>query len=159
MHFNCAAQRYGLVDECIQKLLADDTADSVVSGYIDRTVHPFRTRRVSQEGILEGWLEIPAEISSNRQNLDPCFILDGAARAASVNMLSPIKFTSVKLFGRSCIANRNTAGGDVHSIEDIIVAEYQLRQLGWEPAVPGIEKGPLPPQQSRLQRFLLKIAN
>lgn len=89
MHCNCAVHREGLVDACIQKLLDHSDADSCVTGSVDRSVHPFRTKRVTQDGYLTTWMDMPAETSTNRQDLDPCFILDGAARAMRVGSCFP----------------------------------------------------------------------
>jgi N-acylneuraminate cytidylyltransferase len=132
MHCNCAVHLPGLVDACIRILLENEAADSVVSGHIDRGVHPYRTRKITPEGHLEGWFDVPPQTSSNRQNLEPCFILDGAARALRIDQcFPPSGLPPFGYLGRHVLPIENSAGGDVHSHEDIAVAEFQLRQLGW----------------------------
>lgn len=135
MHCNCAVHRPGLVDQCIEKLLGDPEADSCVSGTTMRSVHPFRTRRVAPDGTLHPWLDAPAQTSSNRQSLEGCFVLDGAARVMRVaRCFPPHGKPPFGYLGNRILAVENASGGDVHGLDDIVVAEYQLRQLGWEPA-------------------------
>ena len=106
-----------------------------MSGHTDKSVHPFRTKRVGGDGFLETWMDVSAETSTNRQTLDGCFILDGACRAMRVERCFPPRgqrpFTYL---GNRILPLENISGGDVHAMEDIVLAEYHLRQLGWEPA-------------------------
>lgn len=135
MHCNCAVHRPGLVDECIEQLRANPQADSCVSGSTVRSVHPFRTRRVAADGTLHAWMDVPARTSSNRQTLDGCFVLDGAARAMRVaRCFPPHGQPPFGYLGDRILAIENVAGGDVHGVGDLVLAEYHLRQMGWAPA-------------------------
>lgn len=137
MHCNVAYHRQGLVEECIATLQADAEADSCVSGYLDRAVHPYRTRRVV-EGCLQPWLEVPPGTSSNRQALDPCFVLDGAARVMRVDRCFPPSGPSPFAYlGNRVIPVVNGRGGDVHGMEDVAVAEELLRRDGWTQGIVG----------------------
>lgn len=133
MHCNCCVHRPGLVDECIEKCLGTQDADSCVSGYIDKSVHPFRTKMISTEGYLEPWLQVPDGTSNNRQSLPSCFILDGAVRAMKVSRCFPPNgqkpFTYL---GNKIIPLENGAVGDVHSLVDIKISEIALKELGWQ---------------------------
>lgn len=135
MHCNCAVHRSGLVDECIDKLLAHPEADSCVSGHSDKSVHPFRTKRMGKDGFLHTWMEMPESTSTNRQALDGCFILDGACRAMRVARCFPPRgqrpFTYL---GNKILPVENLSDGDVHGMEDVVLAEYRLREMGWEEA-------------------------
>lgn len=132
MHCNCATHRPGLIDECITELEKYPEADACVSGVIDKAVHPFRTRRLTPGGMLEPWLEIPANTSSNRQSLDPCVILDGAARAMRVSSCFPVHGAPpFPYLGRSIRVIDNEGGHDIHDADDIYLSEQYLLRHGW----------------------------
>ena len=138
MHCNVAYHRPGVVDECISLLEADPEADSCVTGYIDRAVHPIRTRRIDDAGCLQPWLDTPPGASSNRQALDACFILDGAARA--IRLADGLPSDGPPPFaylGSRVIPVVNGRGGDVHGLEDVALAEWLLRRDGWDMGDPG----------------------
>ncbi len=133
MHCNCGVHRPNLVDNAIEKLNKNPDADSCVSGYIDFSIHPYRTKRITPEGFLTTWLDIPENTSTNRQNLEPCFVLDGAVRVMRYDRCFPPKgqppFTYL---GNKIQYIENVQGGDVHCMEDIFLTEYLLKQIGWE---------------------------
>ncbi len=139
MHCNCAVHRDGLVDECITLMDEHPEADSCVTGFIDHSVHPYRTKRVDADGSLHPWLEIPEGTSTNRQSLGPCFVLDGAARVLRVARCFPPRgqrpFTYL---GRRILHVLNARGGDVHSLDDIAEAERVLRRAGVPEAPSGV---------------------
>lgn len=131
MHCNCVIHRDGLVDACITVMDEHPEADSCVTGFIDLSVHPYRTKRIDGDGYLHPWLEIPEGTSTNRQALAPCFVLDGAARVLRVDRCFPPRgqrpFTYL---GRRILHVLNDSGGDVHSLDDIAAAERRLRRAG-----------------------------
>lgn len=132
MHCNSGTHRPGLVEECLQVLRDDPELDSCVTGSIDRSVHPFRTRRVTSEGFLEPWFEIPAETSSNRQTMDGCFILDGTVRAMRVaNCFPPRGDQPFPYLGKKIRFVENDGGRDVHCAEDVFLTESYLRSHGF----------------------------
>lgn len=132
LHANCATHAAGLIDRCIARLEADPSADSCVSGVIDRSVHPYRTRKLTADGWLEPWNEVPANTSSNRQALDPCVILDGAARAMRVNSCIPANGSApFPYLGRKILLEENPGGRDVHDEDDILLTERYLLRQGW----------------------------
>ena len=133
MHCNCGVHRPGLVDEAIAKLAGAPQADSCVSGYIDHSIHPYRTKKITTDGTLSTWLEMPANTSTNRQNLEPCFVLDGAVRVMRYhNCFPPKGQPPFSYLGNRILYIENASGGDVHSIEDIYMTEYLLKKFGWE---------------------------
>ncbi|MEE8594080.1 MAG: hypothetical protein V3T03_08135 [Candidatus Bipolaricaulota bacterium] len=140
MHCNCALHRPGIVDECIDLLTSRPDADSCVSGYTDRSVHPFRTKQIGSDDYLHPWMEMPDDTSTNRHKLSACFILDGAVRAMRVDRCFPpegqLPFTYL---GNSILPIENLPGGDIHSPADIVLAEHWLRHLGWQPPVRTID--------------------
>lgn len=135
MHCNCAVHLPGLVDACIERLLSYPQADSCVSGYTDKSVHPFRTKRQDPDGFLHNWLPVPRETSNNRQQLDGCFILDGACRALRVDRcFPPVGQPPFSYLGNQILPLENVRGGDVHSMTDMVLAEHLLEQQGWTKA-------------------------
>jgi N-acylneuraminate cytidylyltransferase len=136
MHCNCAVHRPGLVDECITRLDEHPEADSCVTGHVDQSVHPYRTKRIGEGGYLHSWLEIPEGTSTNRQALgECCFILDGAVRVMRVERCFPPRgqrpFTYL---GQRILHVINEGRGDVHDVFDLPRAEALLRRAGFEPA-------------------------
>jgi N-acylneuraminate cytidylyltransferase len=138
MHCNCGVHREGLVDECITLMDQRPEADSCVTGFIEQSVHPYRTKRVDAEGYLHPWLDVPEGTPTNRQALaSRCFVLDGAVRVLRVERCFPARgqrpFTYL---GRRILHVLNHSGGDVHSLEDISRVERLLRRAGFTEAVP-----------------------
>jgi len=132
MHCNCATHHPGLIDKCLIQLDESPDADACVSGVIDKAVHPFRTRRLTSDGLLEPWIEIPPGTSSNRQALDPCVILDGAARAMRIDAcFPPCGDPPFSYLGRNILMVENPGGMDVHDEWDFIETERFLRSVGW----------------------------
>lgn len=128
MHANCATHTPGLVDTCLERLIEDPDADSCVSGTVDKAIHPFRTRKLSESGQLETWGSVPEGTSSNRQSLEPCVILDGAARAMRVSKcFPPCGDAPFPYLGKRVLFTDNPGGLDVHDEGDILLSELFLR--------------------------------
>ncbi len=133
MHCNCGVHQPSLVDRAIKLMDENSTADSCVTGYIDYSIHPYRTKMINADGSLSPWLDIPEGTSTNRQNLDPCFILDGAVRVMRYNRcFPPCGQPPFTYLGNKIIYLENSSGGDVHSLQDIAVTEFLLKELGWD---------------------------
>lgn len=132
LHANCGTHPPGLIDRCLARLEADAEADSCVSGPVEKSVHPFRTRRLSLEGTLDPWMPAPRDTSSNRQSLDPCVILDGACRAMRVRKCFPPEGDPpFPYLGRKVLFEENPGGRDVHDEDDVWLTEVFLRRHGW----------------------------
>lgn len=132
MHANCATHSHGLIDRCIARLEEAPEADSCVSGTIDRAVHPYRTRRLAEDGQLKTWGGVPAGTSSNRQSLEPCVILDGAARAMRVSAcFPPAGDAPFPYLGKTILFEENPGGLDVHDEDDLKLTERFLAAQKW----------------------------
>jgi len=135
MHCNCATHYPGLIDDCITELENHPEADSCVSTVTNKAVHPFRTRRRTPDNYLEPWMDIPENTSSNRQSLEPCVELDGAARAMRVSSCFPINgIQPFPYLGKKVRTVENEGGFDIHDEDDFILAEQYLRRHGWTEA-------------------------
>ncbi len=63
------------IDESISLLLADPTLSSVVPVYEDQDHHPYRAKRLADDGTVQTFLSLSGDISTNRQDLPPCYYL------------------------------------------------------------------------------------
>lgn len=132
MHCNSAIHRAGLIDDCIARLERQPEADSCVSGVIEKSVHPIRTRKLNARGTLESWFDIDPSVSCNRQTMEPCIILDGAARVMRVSSCFPIKgLQPFPYLGNAILFEDNPGGRDVHDEDDFLLVEKHLRAQGW----------------------------
>ncbi len=92
-----------------------------------------RTKQSINDSRLAAWLEVPDHTSSNRHLLNKCFVLDGAVRALRVaKCFPPSGSPPFSYLGKHILYIDNGQGSDIHSREDIILAEYHLRNLGWD---------------------------
>lgn len=64
------------IDDCVQRMVDDPTLTAVVPAYIDNDHHPLRAKSVDENGYLQMYEKnIDPNISTNRQDLPPCFFL------------------------------------------------------------------------------------
>jgi CMP-N-acetylneuraminic acid synthetase len=128
MHANCGIHAPGLIDECVDTLKADEALDSCVSGRYVWDMHPYRLKKVNAAGELEPWVEMPADISNNRQAIrEPAVVLDGACRAFRRRCLDMQGQPPFRYLGNRMAWVENPGGLDVHSEADLIATEQWLR--------------------------------
>ena len=128
MHANCGIHREGLIDECITRLIEDDTLDSCVSARDVADMHPYRLKKVQEDGTLTTWVEMP-NASNNRQAIkEKAVVLDGACRAfRTARCLPPNGQPPFKYLGHRIGWVENEGGLDVHSEADILVTEQWMK--------------------------------
>ncbi len=64
------------IDECIQMMLDDPTLTAVVPVYEDNDHHPLRAKTLNADGTLSMYEKgITGKVSTNRQDLPPCYFL------------------------------------------------------------------------------------
>lgn len=64
------------IDEGIRHLLNDSTLSAAVPVHNDQDHHPFRAKRIDSEGLLDTFFDFRGKkISTNRQELEPCYYL------------------------------------------------------------------------------------
>ena len=64
------------IDQAIEQIKTDPTISSVVPVYQEQDHHPFRAKRLNNDGLLDTFFDFTGkEVSSNRQELEPCFFL------------------------------------------------------------------------------------
>lgn len=130
---NCATYPSGLIDRCIIRLESDPSADSCVTGYINNDHHPYRVKKMGEDGYLRTWIDLSfISVSTNRDDLPDCYILDHAMwvlRAATCfppNGQKPWGF-----MGKKVLFEENRGSRDIHSMEDLQYTEAYLRNQGW----------------------------
>lgn len=128
MHANCGIHPPGLIDECVNKLLADPELDSVVSARVVDDLHPYRLKRVRPDGTLTTWVDMPEDTSNNRQAIkDKAVVLDGACRAfRPERCLPPLGQPPFRYLGNTIGWVENPHGFDVHSEADLLTTERWL---------------------------------
>jgi len=132
MHANCGIHRDGLIDECVARLLGDSSLDSCVSAVDVGGMHPYRLKRVREDGTLTTWVDIPDAVQNNRQAIrDKAVVLDGAARAFRVaRCLPPRGQPPFRYLGQRIGFVENPGGLDVHTEADLFATErWLLSQL------------------------------
>lgn len=134
---NSATFPPGMIDACIEKLLADPNADSCVTGYVENDHHPYRVKRKNSAGYLDTWIDLENTfVSTNRQDLPPCYILDHAMWILDVEKCFPPRGQKPWTFmGRNILCHENPGSCDIHSMEDIAYTEKYLLDRGWKPLV------------------------
>lgn len=130
---NCATLREGVIDECVEKLIADENADSCVTGYIENDHHPYRVKKMSASGYLTTWIDLKSEeVSTNRQDLPACYILDHAIWVLRTSTCFPPNGQKPWTFmGNNICFVDNHGSCDIHSYEDIQYTEQYLKEQGW----------------------------
>ncbi len=63
------------VDECVNIMKNDMSVTAVVPVYQDNDHHPLRAKRIDDNGNIQMYEEKQGEISTNRQDLTPCYFL------------------------------------------------------------------------------------
>ena len=64
------------IDECVSMMLNDMTLSAVVPIYEDNDHHPFRAKKIDSNGHLQMFEDnIQHPVSTNRQDLTPCYFL------------------------------------------------------------------------------------
>ncbi len=73
---NSATVKTQWIDDCITEILNDDSISAVVPVMEEMDHHPFRAKKINQEGFLEPFFDFKGQkISTNRQDLEPNYFL------------------------------------------------------------------------------------
>ena len=63
------------VDDCIRTMLNDMSITCVIPVYQDNDHHPLRAKKIDENGNIQMFEKIDGEISTNRQDLEPCYFI------------------------------------------------------------------------------------
>lgn len=63
------------IDMAIGRLKADPEISAVVPVFEDQDHHPYRAKRLGPDGTVESFVPLAGSVSTNRQDLPPCYYL------------------------------------------------------------------------------------
>jgi CMP-N-acetylneuraminic acid synthetase len=126
-HANVGTVSSAQIDACIDLLLADDAASSVVPAHQYPEYHPMRAKRVTSDGSLRPFVEADG-ISGNRQDLPACFFFDHSfwvlrGRAA---VFDPAGQQPWPCMGSHILPFETQGCRDVHDLADLAATERWL---------------------------------
>ncbi|NWF35559.1 CMP-N-acetylneuraminic acid synthetase [Mariprofundus sp. KV] len=132
---NVGTHRPGLIDHCVKLLMDNPELDSVVTVDERNEYHPLRAKRMDDSGLMQPFMETEGEISTNRQDLEPCYFLDHTFWALRVSTCfgkymkgqQPWNFMGNRILG---VPNKGAI--DIHTVEDIAYTEAWLKEAGWD---------------------------
>jgi CMP-N,N'-diacetyllegionaminic acid synthase len=132
---NVGTHRPGLIDHCVQLLLDHPELDSVVTIDELNEYHPLRAKRMGDDGLLEPFIMSEEKISTNRQDLEPCYFLDHTFWALRTSTCFG-KHTHGQppwdFMGNRILGVPNSGAIDIHTKEDIAYTEAWLKSHGWD---------------------------
>jgi CMP-N,N'-diacetyllegionaminic acid synthase len=137
---NVGTHKPGLIDRCVQALMDHPELDSVVTIDERNEYHPLRAKRMGPDGLLQPFLKVEGKVSTNRQDLEPCYFLDHtfwALRVATCFGKHTVGQPPWDFMGNRILGVPNKGAMDIHTREDMAYTEAWLRQAGWtEDAIP-----------------------
>lgn len=63
------------IETAINHLIEDPTLSAVTPAYDDQDHHPYRAKSVGADGTIQSFLPLAGDVSTNRQDLPPCYYL------------------------------------------------------------------------------------
>lgn len=63
------------VDDCIEIMEKDMDISCVIPVYQDNDHHPLRAKKIDENGNIQTYENIEGEVSTNRQDLEPCYFV------------------------------------------------------------------------------------
>lgn len=128
---NSATVKSEWIEKGINQILNDESITSVVPVYQEQDHHPYRAKRLNENGSLDTFFDFSdMEVSTNRQELEPCYflchnfwILNMKNSLYSSNGQKPWTFlgnNTKPIFVDRCF--------DVHTTEDVTKAEKWIKE-------------------------------
>ena len=126
------------INKCIEELINDHTLSAVVPVYREMDHHPFRAKRLSSDGLLEPFFDFSnKEISTNRQDLEPCYFLcHNFWVIRTSNFEKGEGQPPWKFMGHRVKPLEVDEAFDVHTLDDISISEEWLKREGIAPREP-----------------------
>ena len=119
-HANVGTITEEIIDRCIDLLRADPGLSSIVPSHENPEYHPFRGKRIGEDGCLQPFAENSVGASANRQELPTCLFFDHSIwviRAGAI--LDPNGQGPWPCMGQNIKPYITNGCLDVHSLEDI----------------------------------------
>ena len=114
------------ISDCVQLMQNDMSISSVVPVYVDNDHHPLRAKKLGEDGTLEMYEQnINTPVSTNRQDLPPCYFLAHNFWVLNVSMMlngsdgqKPWTF-----MGNRIMPYKIDKSIDIHEYSDLLVAK------------------------------------
>lgn len=119
------------IDDCVQKMIDDPSITAVVPVYSDNDHHPLRAKTLLEDGTLAMYEKgITGKVSTNRQDLPPCYFLAHNFWVLSVPFLmsgeegqQPWGF-----MGNKIVPYVVEESFDIHDETDLIIAKEWIKK-------------------------------
>ncbi len=129
---NSATVKSEWIEKGINDILKDNSISAVVPVYQEQDHHPYRAKRLNENGSLDTFFDFKdIEVSTNRQELEPCYflghnfwVLNMKNSLYSENGQKPWTFLGNNI--KPIIVNECF---DVHTLDDIKRSERWLRNI------------------------------
>lgn len=128
-HANVGTITNEIIDACVGQLLEDPSLSAVVPSHEKSEYHPFRGKRLDEEGFMLPFDSTAGEVSANRQDLPVCLFFDHSIWALRTEAIRdpngqgpwPCMGRRIKPFvTHGCL--------DVHDLEDLVKTENWIDQ-------------------------------
>lgn len=143
-HANVGTISEGIIDACIDALLADPTLSAVVPSHEKPDYHPLRAKRLRADGLLEPFVADAGAVSANRQDLPVSYFFDHsiwALRARAIR--SPGGQGPWDCMGDRIRPWPTEGCQDVHAPEDLETTAAWIRAQGIPAPQPVAEVDPV----------------
>ena len=130
---NSATVKSEWIEEGVKRIMDDDSISAVVPVYKEQDHHPYRAKRMNEDGSLDTFFDFTdMEVSTNRQELEPCYflchnfwILNMSKSLYSENGQKPWTF-----LGNNIKSIEVDECFDVHTTDDLLRAEKWIKRNG-----------------------------
>ncbi len=127
---NCATIKSEWIVDCISMIKNNDEISAVVPVIQDNDHHPFRAKRLNEDGFLDTFVSLDKNISTNRQDLPPNYFLChnfwvlNVKKCFNTNGQPPWDFMGDKV--KPYVVDYSL---DVHYEEDIYLTEKWIEKV------------------------------
>lgn len=128
---NSATIKSEWITQGIEMILKDGDISAVVPVYNEQDHHPYRAKRLNSQGSLEPFFDFKnKEISTNRQELEPCYFLSHNFWVLNVkkSLYSKVGQKPWTFLGNNVKPIFTEGCFDVHSKEDLKKSEQWLKE-------------------------------
>lgn len=127
---NSATVKTEWIEQGITKLINDKSLSSIVPVYQDQDHHPYRAKKLDSNGNLEPFFDFTdMDISTNRQDLEPCYFLCHNFWILNVknSIMSPSGQKPWAFLGNNIKPIMVEGCFDVHTKEDLVKTEEWVK--------------------------------
>lgn len=118
------------VDDCVKMMMDDMSISAVVPAYVDNDHHPFRAKKLDENGYLIPFVDsMPKKVSTNRQDLVKSYFLAHNIWVLNVEKLysdeegqAPWSF-----MGNKIVPYEIEESLDIHDVIDLVVAREWIK--------------------------------